>query len=319
MSRIGYTAMAIGNHEFDNGVDSFVNNFINNVTDNSFPILGCNIDATQEEIIQNKFQCSTTVDFGQVKVGIIGFITQDTPKISKTGKLKFNDVTQVVKAESARLRSEEECDIVIGVGHYGYQNDIDMASQVDLDIIIGGHSHTLLSSNLDLLDENDKTKVAGPYPTVEINSEGRPVPICHSFEYGKYLGHLETVFTKSGRRRIIENQSDFEGNPILLDSSIPQDEEILAELETWKKPVEKMENAEIGETKVFLSGDRNIVRRKESILGNLICDIAAQSQSNRIIDLGPDPESSQFITPQVRLAFYNGGGIRGDIPIGKVN
>ena len=55
MTRIGYDMMAIGNHEFDNGVESFADNFIANVTEDgrtAFPITGCNIDFSSYESFQ---------------------------------------------------------------------------------------------------------------------------------------------------------------------------------------------------------------------------------------------------------------------------
>lgn len=60
-----------------------------------------------------------------------------------------------------------------------------MAELVDLDIIIGGHSHSLLwSEGGNLMDDFDSKKVVGPYPTWMTNNQNRPIPICHAFEYG---------------------------------------------------------------------------------------------------------------------------------------
>ena len=56
----------------------------------------------------------------------------------------------------------------------------------------------------------------GPYPWIEENVEGRPVPICHGFEFGKYLGEIEITFKKEGSQLVIKNQTQFSGNPVLL-------------------------------------------------------------------------------------------------------
>jgi 5'-nucleotidase len=57
--------------------------------------------------------------------------------------VKFNNVIDAVRGEAQRLKSQ--VDILIGVGHYGYGNDIKLAEAVpDLDIIVGGHTHTFL-------------------------------------------------------------------------------------------------------------------------------------------------------------------------------
>ena len=94
-----------------------------------------------------------------------------------------------------------------------------MANLVDLDVIIGGHSHTLQWTKKDGFigfDMSDETKIMADYPTVEKNVNDRPIPICHVFEYGKYLGNIEITFKKKGDRYVIEKEDDFVGKPILL-------------------------------------------------------------------------------------------------------
>ena len=57
--------------------------------------------------IEKFIGCSTVVSFGNVKVGIIGYTTEETPDISDTGTLVFNDVVETVRTESKRLRNKE--------------------------------------------------------------------------------------------------------------------------------------------------------------------------------------------------------------------
>ena len=186
---------------------------------------------------------------------------------------------------------------MIGLGHHGYDNDVDMAALVDLDVIIGGHSHSLLATDYDLLADGDEKKVKGKYPTVKTNSVGNTVLVGQSFRHGKYLGNIQANFTKTGASSWrIEH---FTGEPLLLDSSIPEKTEIKEELLKWKRTVDELTKEKVGETEVDLEGDRSIVRRKESNLGNLVADAAAKSNG-------------------VRLAFVNGGGIRSSIPVGEV-
>lgn len=129
------------------------------------------------------------------KIGIIGYTTEETPEISDTGNLIFNDVVETVKEESAKLRSEK-ADILIGVGHYGLSEDKRMASQVDLDVIIGGHSHSLMYTDQLDVDPIDADKSKGPYPTWEKNVHGNDLPICHAFEYGRGLNSIFSHTTK---------------------------------------------------------------------------------------------------------------------------
>ena len=105
-----------------------------------------------------------------------------------------------------------------------------MVPQVDLDVVIGGHSHTLLfgdeNGDLEGFDEQDEednikgsfwkpTKLSiqnyslGNYPSVETNIDGKVVPVCQAFEYGKYLGHIDIKFTKENNRYVINQRSDF--------------------------------------------------------------------------------------------------------------
>ena len=85
-----------------------------------------------EPVLIGKFACSHVVEIDGVKIGLIGYTTEDTPNVSDSGKLIFNDVVSTVQTEAQRLRADENCHIVIGIGHYGYQNDRDMAELVDL-------------------------------------------------------------------------------------------------------------------------------------------------------------------------------------------
>ena len=67
-----------------------------------------------------------------------------TRALSKPGKLIFQNEAEAVRVEAKRLREEEECAIVIGLGHVGFEEDKKLAADCDLDVIVGGHSHTLL-------------------------------------------------------------------------------------------------------------------------------------------------------------------------------
>merc|ERR1719431_709470 len=238
------------------------------------------------------------------------YVCTDTVEISDTGNLILTNVVEAVQKETKNLR-DQGCHIVIGVGHYGYQEDKDMAELVDLDVIIGGHSHTLLYTAdmdglFDGLDPADEAKVMGQYPTVLRNVADRPIPICHAFEYGKYLGHIDFTFTLNEDRFMINSEADFVGKPIILDASVAEDPDILAEMERWRKPVDELSNRHIGETEVNLDGDRVLVRRNETNLGNFIADAIVESWCD-------------FDKGDVHLAIVNSGGIRGEIPVGEID
>lgn len=71
--------------------------------------------------MDGKFGCSKIFEIDGVRIGVIGYTTEETPDISDTGALIFNEVVRVVKTEADRLRKDEKCQILIGVGHYGYK------------------------------------------------------------------------------------------------------------------------------------------------------------------------------------------------------
>ncbi len=89
----------------------------------------------------------------------------------------------------------------------GYARDQQIAAEVaGIDVIVGGHSHTLLSST----DE----KALGPYPTLVKNPDGKDVPIVQAYAYSKYLGELAVVWDDAG------NVVSASGAPLLLDASV---------------------------------------------------------------------------------------------------
>ena len=101
---LNYTAYTLGNHDFDDGIEGLIP-FMNN---SNFPILACNIDASKEPEFEKLLVPSMTLNFNRTKVGIIGYITPQTPNITtgNTGKLVFNSEIASVQAESEKLKRQ---------------------------------------------------------------------------------------------------------------------------------------------------------------------------------------------------------------------
>ncbi|MDO5641610.1 MAG: metallophosphoesterase, partial [Paracoccus sp. (in: a-proteobacteria)] len=154
MNRLGYDAMAVGNHEFDDGPEALA--ALIDATD--FPILAANIDVSQSNVLKDKLLDSVVIDLGGDRIGVIGATTIDTPNVSSPGAaVIFQDEAEAVAAEVERLTAEGVTKI-IALTHMGYDREQELAAKVPgLDAVVGGHSHTYLSST----DEN----AAGPYPT----------------------------------------------------------------------------------------------------------------------------------------------------------
>ena len=88
---LNFTAMSPGNHEFDDHVSGFVP-FLRNAT---FPIVAANIDASMEPTLAGEIPKSVVVEIGGRKIGIIGYVTSDTPVNS--GVVSIGEVLQAIK------------------------------------------------------------------------------------------------------------------------------------------------------------------------------------------------------------------------------
>ncbi len=155
-------------------------------------------------------------------------------------------------------------------------------------MIVGGHSHTLLSST----DE----KAAGPYPTLVKNPSGTEVPIVQAYAYSKYLGELKVTFDDAGK--VISAT----GAPKLLDSTVPEDEGFKARIAELGKPIEALKQKEISDATDEIDGNRDTCRVKECSMGNLVADALL----DRVKDQG------------IQIAIQNGGGLRASIDKGVV-
>ncbi|XP_002741916.1 snake venom 5'-nucleotidase-like [Saccoglossus kowalevskii] len=297
MQTIGYDAMALGNHEFDNGIDDLVP-FLESDTP-VFPVLSSNIDAVDEPSVQGFIQNSTiiTLTNGE-QIGIVGYTTKDTPNLSKPGNLIFNPEVESIRAEVERLKTQGVNKIIV-LGHGGVNKDMDIAGMVDgVDVVIGGHTNTFLYTGEPPSNED-------PYDTYPIaihpgDDVTRNVLVVQDYAYGKYLGYLQVTFDTDGE--VIE----WSGNPILLDKTVEQDPETLADVLEWKEPIYEMQNDIIGSTRVYLDGERQHCRTQECNLGNLIADAMVHQNMKH-------PDETKWA--DVTIALMNSGAIRSSINV----
>ncbi|XP_070568641.1 snake venom 5'-nucleotidase-like [Ptychodera flava] len=293
MEMIGYDAMAIGNHEFDNDIDGLLP-FLTNVT---FPVLSCNINDTDEPAIQGLYSRSATVTLssGDV-VGIVGYTTAETPQLSSPGRLLFNSEVDSVRAEVDRLRSQG-INKIIALGHAGIYVDLQIADEVEgVDVIVGGHTNTFLYTGEPPSNEDP----FGEYPLVHHPAwnTDQNVLIVQDYAFGKYLGYLNVTFDEDG------NVTSWGGNPILLDHSVEQDNATLEDVQLWARPISSLASQVIGRTHVFLDGRRESCRLKECNLGNLIADAMVHQNIKH---------ADEVKWSDVSIAIMNGGGVRSSV------
>lgn len=281
---LAYDAGTIGNHEFDRG-QQVLADFIAKA---KFPIISANIDIAPESPLYGKVRPWYILDVKGEKIGVFGLTTPDTAILANVGDgVKFTDPIAAAQTSISALK-QQGINKIIALTHIGFENDVTLARKVpDIDIIIGGHSHTSVGN---IPNANH------PYPLVEKNGTKEPVLVVTDWEWGKYLGDLSVSFDRTGK--LIA----WAGKPHAIDESIKPNQEFVDKLKAYAAPIEALRQKVIGKSLVALDGDRVKLRTSETALGNLIADaILAKTK----ID-------------QVQVALINAGGIRNGFPLGNI-
>ncbi|WP_434684562.1 bifunctional metallophosphatase/5'-nucleotidase [Pseudanabaena minima] len=281
---LAYDAGTIGNHEFDRG-QQVLADFIAKA---KFPIISANIDIAPESPLYGKVRPWHVLDMKGEKIGVFGLTTPDTAILANVGDgVKFTDPIAAAQTSISALK-QQGINKIIALTHIGFENDVTLARKVpDIDIIIGGHSHTSIGN---IPNANH------PYPLVEKNGTKEPVLVVTDWEWGKYLGDLSVSFDRTGK--LIA----WAGKPHAIDESIKPNQEFVDKLKAYAAPIEALRQKIIGKSLVALDGDRVKLRTSETALGNLIADaILAKTK----ID-------------QVQVALINAGGIRNGFPLGNI-
>jgi 5'-nucleotidase len=278
MNELGYDAMAVGNHEFDKGPEGLAD-FVAQV---DFPVLSANIDPSGVEGLAGEIGKSAVLGAGDARIGVVSVLAEDTPETSSPGDVVFSPAMEAAQAEIDGL-TEAGVNKIVLLTHVGLPVDRRLAEGLTgVDLIIGGHSHTLLG---------DMEGAAGPYPT-EVNG----VPIFQAYAYGKYLGQIDVTFDDAGEI------AEISGQPMLLDASVEEDAETVARVEELAQPLEEVRQQVVAETAEPIEGSREACRSGECQMGNLVAD----AMLARVADQGID------------VAIQNGGGLRASIDAGEV-
>ncbi|HKL70691.1 bifunctional metallophosphatase/5'-nucleotidase [Salibaculum sp.] len=279
MEDIGYDVMAVGNHEFDDGPPKLAE-FIDMV---SFPVISGNLDLSSSELLGDRVQNHVVLEVGGQQIGIISALATDTDETSSPGpNVTFQDEIDSLAADAQTL-TDQGVDIIIALNHVGLPLDRRIAAAVpQIDVIIGGHSHTLMTNG-------DADTPA--YPEM---IEGTPV--AQAYAYTKYLGELSLTFDDEG------NVIEATGDPILLDASVTPDPEMSARIAEMGAPIEEMKTQVVAEAETPIIGSREVCRTMECPMGNLVAD----AMLDRVADQG------------IEIAIQNGGGLRASIGQGEV-
>ena len=285
LNQIKPDAVTLGNHEFDDGESALVP-YLDKA---KFPVVSANVVPNDKSGAKGKIKPSIVVEVGGQKIGIVGAVTNDTPELASPGpNIAIADDIKSITAEVEKLKAQG-INKIIAVTHIGYNRERDVIAKIPgIDVVVGGHSHTLLS--------NTDPKAAGPYPTMVDNPDGYKVPVVQAASYSKYLGEFKVVFDDNG---VVKEAS---GDPIFLDKSITPDPAVLARIKELGAPIEALKNKEVAETTKPIDGSRENCRARECEMGNLVSDAIL----DRVKGQG------------VEIVISNGGGLRASIDKGTV-
>ena len=209
----GVQAFALGNHEFDLGADALAR-YLAAVP---FPVLAANIDATAEPALAGKLRPTITFRREAMRVVVVGLITPDTPGISSPGaNLRFTDPIEAANRAVWEARREGPATVVL-LSHLGLGADRRLAAEVaGVDVILGGHSHTLVA------------------PPVLIESPDRPVLIAQAGAHGRWLGRLDLDLSAEGR--VVQSAQAMRE----LDGSIAEDRVVAGLVAQFAAPLEAL-------------------------------------------------------------------------------
>ncbi|EDV55611.1 protein 5NUC isoform X2 [Drosophila erecta] len=293
LNKLKPDAISLGNHEFDERVEGLIP-FLNDVT---FPVLACNLDLSKVPQLEatKHLAHSAILEANGTSIGVIGYLTPDTKKLTLNMDVEFNEEVESINIEAKKLKAQG-IKIIIALGHSGYLKDLEIAKSCpDVDIVIGGHTNTFLYTGA----QPDAEHIDGPYPTMVKQHSGKEVPVVQAYAYTKYLGKLHVQFDANG------NLLKWDGSPILLNASVAQDQDLLDLLEVFRPNVTMLEKSVVGKTKVYLEGSKAVCRAEECNLGNLIADAMV---ATRLLE----DEGGYFWT-DAAIALMQGGGIRSSI------
>ena len=316
MNLVGYDAMAIGNHEFDNPLSVLRQQ----QKWAKFPLLSANI--YQKSSGKRLFQPWALFNRMGLKIAVIGLTTDDTAKIGNPEYLtdiEFRPPASEAKKVVEALRASEKPDVIIAATHMGhYDNghhgsnapgDVEMARALPkgyLDLIVGGHSQDPVCMAQDNLKQVDY--VPGS-PCVPDRQNGTWIVQAH--EWGKYVGRADFTFrdgvlTLENYQLIPVNLKHKVKNSAGKDEWVNYQPEIAQNgavrklLMPFQKKGEAQLNVKIGRVDGRLEGDRNKVRFVQTNLSRLIL-------------------AAQIARTKADFAVMSGGGVRDSIEAGPIS
>lgn len=274
MNQMGFDAMTAGNHDFNYGYQRLVE--LNNRA--NFPIFAANVTNQDGSHI---IDSDKIIEIDGVKIGIFGLATEETKTKSSpanTEGLTFANTIETAQNEVTNLRNQG-AQIIICLSHLGEDKESKETSTMiaenveGIDLIIDGHSHTELQN--------------GRYVGNTL--------IAQAKAHGYFIGDVTLLLDKDNK--IVAKSASLK--PYARMKHLYANKETLAQIEAVSNENKKVLDQNVGQTSVDLEGARDMVRTRETNLGNYITDAMIKAT-------GAD------------LAITNGGGIRDSISAGNI-
>ncbi|EAW1727626.1 bifunctional UDP-sugar hydrolase/5'-nucleotidase [Salmonella enterica] len=315
MNLIGYDAMAVGNHEFDNPLTVLRQQ----EKWAKFPFLSANI--YQKSTGERLFKPWAIFTRQDIKIAVIGLTTDDTAKIGNPEyftDIEFRKPAEEAKVVIQELNMNEKPDVIIATTHMGhYDNgdhgsnapgDVEMARSLpagSLAMIVGGHSQDPVC----MASENKKQVNYVPgTPCAPDKQNG--IWIVQAHEWGKYVGRADFEF-RNGEMKMVNYQlipvnlkkkvtwDNGKSERVLYTPEIAENPQMLSLLTPFQNKGKAQLEVKIGSVNGLLEGDRSKVRFVQTNMGRVI--LAAQ-----IARTGAD------------FSVMSGGGIRDSIEAGDI-
>ena len=275
-----YDAVTLGNHEFDDNLSETISFF----QKWSVPVVVANLKISETEELFPLVKPSVILEKEGHKIGVIGVLTPQTD-ILNNPNISVSPVFEAVSKEIGFLK-EQGVNIIIVLSHIGLDADKKLAKECpEIDIIVGGHSHSLLNNDLGTLAD-------GPYP-VEIN-RGKTLIVTSGME-GQYVGQLQVTFDAKGH--VIK----YQGNTVPMSKEIPNNPRGLELIEKAEEQLDPV----LTEPIAILENSFNFTSGKN------YCD--------------KDCPIGKYLTHMLHSAFpsidgvlLNSGSIRKGLPAGKI-
>ncbi|WP_276855879.1 bifunctional metallophosphatase/5'-nucleotidase [Bacteroides fluxus] len=182
MNLMKYDAMTIGNHEFDFGLDNMARLF----RMANFPVVCSNYDVTGT-VLEGLVKPYIILERSGVRIGVFGLAPrmEGLVQADKCEGIVYNNPIEVGQEMADFLKLEKNCDVVICLSHLGIRNsygtaDEDLVSKTrNIDVILGGHSHTFMEKPMNYL-----------------NADGKNIPVSHTGKNGIFVGELKLTLAE---------------------------------------------------------------------------------------------------------------------------